>query len=108
MPFCPRCRAEYRVGFRACTDCHVPLVDSLPAEPPVGEPIEEVVVGRYPSESQAAMWAELLRQAGIPCRSVAYLADLGAYWATEATPHELRVRSTDAERAGRLLGTPAR
>lgn len=30
--FCPRCRAEYREGFTVCADCHIPLVDELPAE----------------------------------------------------------------------------
>ncbi len=105
MPFCPRCRTEYRTGILTCADCGLPLSATLPRERPVGEPIKEVVVARYGSEAEAAMWAELLRQAGIPSRSVAYLADLGAYWATEATPHELRVRSTDAERARELLGS---
>src|SRR5579862_8692351 len=27
---CPKCRAEYREGFRVCGDCDVELVDSLP------------------------------------------------------------------------------
>jgi len=31
--FCPECRAEYRPGFYECSDCHVPLVGSLPPEP---------------------------------------------------------------------------
>lgn len=38
MPFCPNCRAEYREGFTACKDCHVPLVDTLPEVAP--EPTE--------------------------------------------------------------------
>jgi tetratricopeptide (TPR) repeat protein len=32
MPYCPKCRAEYREGFTECADCRVPLVDALPAE----------------------------------------------------------------------------
>jgi hypothetical protein len=31
--FCPKCRAEYRPGFTECSDCKVPLVVELPAEP---------------------------------------------------------------------------
>ncbi len=31
--FCPKCKAEYRVGFSRCTDCEVDLVSSLPKEP---------------------------------------------------------------------------
>ena len=32
MPWCPKCKAEYREGFTACSTCHVPLVDTLPEE----------------------------------------------------------------------------
>lgn len=32
MPWCPKCKAEYRDGFTECSTCHVPLVDELPAE----------------------------------------------------------------------------
>jgi hypothetical protein len=28
--FCPNCRLEYRPGFNECSDCRVPLVESLP------------------------------------------------------------------------------
>ena len=31
--FCPECRAEYREGFKVCSDCNVDLVDALPPEP---------------------------------------------------------------------------
>lgn len=29
MPFCPKCKIEYREGFSICSDCKIPLVDSL-------------------------------------------------------------------------------
>lgn len=32
MPYCPKCRAEYREGFAECADCHSSLVASLPAQ----------------------------------------------------------------------------
>ena len=32
MPWCPKCKSEYREGFTECATCHVPLVDSLPGE----------------------------------------------------------------------------
>ncbi|MBP5494458.1 MAG: hypothetical protein J6X97_05125 [Lachnospiraceae bacterium] len=35
MPFCPKCKAEYREGFVMCADCKVPLVESLEAKRPV-------------------------------------------------------------------------
>jgi hypothetical protein len=28
MPYCPICKAEYRTGFRQCSDCLSDLVDS--------------------------------------------------------------------------------
>lgn len=29
MPFCPKCKVEYRKGFTMCSDCKIELVDSL-------------------------------------------------------------------------------
>ena len=29
MPFCPKCRTQYREGFTLCSDCKIPLVDQL-------------------------------------------------------------------------------
>ena len=37
MPWCPKCKAEYREGFTECSACHVPLVNSLPEENEVSE-----------------------------------------------------------------------
>ncbi|MDO4270541.1 MAG: DUF2007 domain-containing protein [Eubacteriales bacterium] len=34
MPWCPKCRAEYREGFAECSECHVPLVDELGEDAP--------------------------------------------------------------------------
>lgn len=33
MPWCPKCRTEYREGFAFCYDCEVDLVDSLDKAP---------------------------------------------------------------------------
>lgn len=32
MPWCPKCKCEYRDGITECADCKVPLVDELPTE----------------------------------------------------------------------------
>jgi len=40
MPFCPRCKAEYRAGFTLCSDCQVDLVEEL-EEPPAMDPCPE-------------------------------------------------------------------
>jgi hypothetical protein len=29
MPWCPKCRVEYRQGFKTCSDCHSVLVNEL-------------------------------------------------------------------------------
>jgi hypothetical protein len=33
MPFCPKCKYEYREGIKTCADCHSELVDTLDDEP---------------------------------------------------------------------------
>jgi len=32
MPWCPKCKTEYREGFRVCADCGSVLVDELTEE----------------------------------------------------------------------------
>ena len=32
MPWCPKCKSEYRDGFTVCADCGSELVDELPPE----------------------------------------------------------------------------
>lgn len=32
MPWCPKCRYEYKEGYTMCADCNVALVDELPPE----------------------------------------------------------------------------
>lgn len=69
---------------------------------PLGESIHEVVVARYDGQPEAEMWVELLRKEGIPTVVVQLLP--GARLAWGMVPCELRVRSTDLERARALLG----
>ena len=69
---------------------------------PFAESIHEVVVARYQGQPEAEMWAELLRKEGIPTVVVQLLP--GARLAWGMVPCELRVRSTDLERARALLG----
>ncbi|HIX10086.1 hypothetical protein [Agathobaculum sp.] len=30
MPWCPKCKAEFREGFTECNTCHIPLIDHRP------------------------------------------------------------------------------
>jgi len=68
MPFCPRCRCEYRSGFTRCNDYSVELVDSLPEEtresPDIGE-LELVELSSFPNPMEAQMIQELLENNGI-------------------------------------------
>lgn len=41
MPYCPKCKAEYRAGFKRCTDCNTELVSELKNEERV-EPVDPV------------------------------------------------------------------
>ena len=43
MPFCPRCRAEYRDGFEICGSCDVALVENIEDIP---EPLNEETVAQ--------------------------------------------------------------
>lgn len=68
MPFCPKCRCEYRAGFTECVDCGVGLVDSLPPEPQPGvlDHTTFKPVRSYPSRIHAEMVQEALTNEGIP------------------------------------------
>ena len=82
MPWCPKCKAEYREGFTECATCHVPLVDELPdeqdmeqmpdavqAEPAPEEAVQlENPIAVYTADSRidAEMIRDMLRESGIP------------------------------------------
>ncbi len=73
MPWCPKCRAEYRDGFTQCSTCGVPLVDELPAEQPEAEPQaaqpegmeKPVAVYLAQNRMEAEMVCEMLNEQGI-------------------------------------------
>jgi putative acetyltransferase len=66
--FCPNCRSEYRPGFTQCSECNVPLLDTLPAESAaaVAEPDARIVtVYRTSDQALIALAQSLLESAGI-------------------------------------------
>lgn len=79
MPWCPKCKSEYREGFTECATCHVPLVDELPEEDETrvqdtvqAELAEETVqianpIAVYTSERRidAEMVRDMLQDSGI-------------------------------------------
>ncbi len=70
MPFCPKCRCEYKPGIRTCPDCNVELVASLPEEPDKNreEPQYDdwVAIVHLSAVQYAEMLVEALRDEEIP------------------------------------------
>ena len=72
MPFCPKCRYEYRIGMSRCPDCDERLVDTMPPEDiNKGDLPDEpdknwIQIARLYSTAYANMIVELLREKNIP------------------------------------------
>jgi hypothetical protein len=68
MPFCPKCKSEYRPGVARCRDCGAALVEALPPEPWQPTPETELaVLCRGVEPGEAEVMREVLAQAGIAC-----------------------------------------
>ena len=75
MPFCPKCRAEYREGFTKCHDCQLTLVDKLTPEKTPKETSKKmgpfsgelVMIYTTPNQGSAAFVKSLLEASNIPC-----------------------------------------
>lgn len=52
MPWCPKCKYEYREGIKECSDCKIPLVDYYPEED-----YKEETDTPYYTEEQITMYA---------------------------------------------------
>lgn len=65
MPFCPKCKYEYREGFTVCPDCDLKLVPKLHEEPKP-EYIDLVEVVNYMTDIEAQEAKLLLESHGIP------------------------------------------
>jgi hypothetical protein len=63
--FCPECRAEYRPGFKRCSDCEVDLVAELPkSESGDSAQISNLWTGK--DQGRCVEICERLRAVGIP------------------------------------------
>lgn len=70
MPFCPKCRYEFRSDVEVCSDCNVDLIDELPAEIPEDYQGEEwVILHDFPGSIYAKMAVEMLAREEIPAYS---------------------------------------
>ncbi len=68
MPFCPKCRCEYREGFSECADCDEMLVDSFPKTELPKENDHEMYLKTVATDIDAEMLIEMLANEGIPVR----------------------------------------
>ena len=48
--FCPKCKIEYRTGFKRCTNCQVPLVEGLSEQVPVNFQYVKLLSTENPAE----------------------------------------------------------
>jgi len=105
MPFCPRCRTEYREDQGQCADCGAVLVAELPAlsADQAAEPVKEVALATFPTWTEATMCAERLESEGIPSVLIPLGPGAGGWGSSAFVPHELRVRASDVERAREIL-----
>lgn len=53
MPFCPKCRYEYREGIKMCSDCKIPLVDQLEEDPKKKDKNKELTFEDLTEKQQA-------------------------------------------------------
>ncbi|MGH9315586.1 MAG: DUF2007 domain-containing protein [Thermoanaerobaculia bacterium] len=103
--FCPKCGDEFRVGFAACPDCSVSLVEELPRqeEPGATEGVELVTVATFQNMFDASVARGALEAEGLPAfipgESLGAFSQVGPrqIWA------ELKVRASDRDRAVELL-----
>lgn len=108
MPFCPKCRADYREGFIVCADCGVDLVNELPPLPELPKRSKQeteplVLIATAPNEPLANMWADILLQQNIHVL-VKKMPITPAYQLFAAnTPQQIYVLASDADRAKEIL-----
>jgi hypothetical protein len=104
MPYCPKCRYEYRSGVKKCEDCDVRLVDTL--TPEITIPVELVPCWRTTNYVEADGMSVILRDKNIPCNieDIGGLAD-GAYVVPAVRPriYTLLVPEDQLEEATKVI-----
>ena len=65
--------------------------------------MHEVTVATFPNQIDAEMWAEMLRNEGIPSVLVPLNPGAGGWGTSLIGPYALRVRAVDAARAREIL-----
>src|SRR5258707_7693553 len=116
MPYCPKCRSEYRQGFDWCPDCKTALVEALASEAlpddqgessshPEGEAL--VTVGTFANPTMASLLASRLEAEGIETfiDDVETLS-MDPLWATALGGVKVSVRVSEAELGREIAGRP--
>jgi len=102
MPYCPKCKAEYKAGIKRCRDCDIPLVEKLSEETFVE--VKYKFLRNLPSRLYAEMLKESLQNSGI--LSLIKGDDigimLGSYSTTSPVEISLWVPEEDWEKANQI------
>jgi hypothetical protein len=102
--FCPKCKVEYTRGVRECSDCHLPLVESLPTNIPGSESVDpdatEVLWAGTDSDFAGAL-SDALDRAALPHSDGS--TELGFLRAFRNAVYRVSVRPRDREGAERIL-----
>src|SRR5882672_9392295 len=116
MPYCPKCRSEYREGFDWCPDCNTALVGSLAPEGsshPEGESTSHpqgealVTVGTFANPTMASLLASRLEAEGIETFiDNAETLSMDPLWANALGGVKVNVRVSDAEMGREIAGRP--
>ncbi len=120
MPFCPKCRYEYKRHVTVCPDCEERLVEALP-EDPDDQPWHDhktvyrdwVKLARLSAQQYAELVLEGLRAKGIPCvilSTAGHFGQLGMMGISAPVPIEggyfvtvPREFADDADKEARLI-----
>ena len=107
--FCPQCKAEYRSGFRQCSDCYVDLVEELPEKQSSSEEASSfseeglTLLWECADEAECVGVCRDLREADIP-----YKVDQIPFERTERMRvkwhYRILISPSDFDRAKELLG----
>ena len=105
MPWCPRCKTEYRPGMTHCADCGTQLIDMPAEQSDIADP-KPVFLAEIRRDSDAELVIQLLEDNGIPvlqhgCLESDHLALL--YTGTTLCGRKLYVSELQFDRASELL-----
>ncbi len=99
--FCPKCKSEYREGFKECGECKIPLVKALPPEPKPEYAEFEEIYSTF-NHADIAFLKSILNDAGI---RYFFKGEQSLYmvWPQMREPAKLMVKKEQAGEALEIL-----